>query len=166
MQSEYECSWWEKSGETDWVDSEYAGGTKIKWPLYRNMVTGQIVRSNELPIGALFELDRSNKENLNAWPPAAPHDGLAICCVTAGNTDATRRHWYIENRASNCTLPQDNDHRCWVRHGTVGQKIHVDKNGKTCGAGAGSIFMGPDNSWHGFLQNGKLTTRQEQYNGG
>ena len=61
--------------------------------------------------------------------------------------------WNIDSRASNCTLPKDRLHRCWVRHGFA-PKIHVDKNGRTCGAGAGSIVCG---KYHGFLRNGSLT---------
>lgn len=60
--------------------------------------------------------------------------------------------WCIDSRASNCTMPEDRNHRCWVRHGDPEQgNIHVDKNGRTCQAGAGSIQT---RSWHGFLHNG------------
>ena len=62
--------------------------------------------------------------------------------------------WNIDSRASNCTLPYDYEHRCWVRHGEP-PNITVDKNGLTCAAGAGSIMAG---DYHGFLQNGALTT--------
>ena len=61
--------------------------------------------------------------------------------------------WNIDGRARNCTLPKDRLHRCWVRHGFA-PKIHVDKNGRTCSAGAGSIICG---KYHGFLRNGSLT---------
>jgi hypothetical protein len=61
--------------------------------------------------------------------------------------------WNIDGRASNCTMPNDKTHRCWVRHGEP-PNIHVDKNGHTCGAGAGSIIAG---NYHGFLHNGQLT---------
>jgi hypothetical protein len=61
--------------------------------------------------------------------------------------------WDIDSRASNCTMPYDYNHRCWVRHGDP-PKITVDKNGVTCAAGAGSILAG---DYHGFLQNGILT---------
>jgi hypothetical protein len=74
-------------------------------------------------------------------------DGLNIVCVTPGG------HWHIDMRASNCTMKNDTVHRCWVRHGTVGEKLHVDKNGLTCAAGAGSIQIG---SFHGFLHNGEI----------
>jgi hypothetical protein len=62
-------------------------------------------------------------------------------------------HWYIDSRASNCTLPEDRTHRCWVRHGEI-PNIHVDKNGHTCSAGAGSIWV---EDYHGFLHHGKFT---------
>lgn len=62
--------------------------------------------------------------------------------------------WYLDSRASNCTLPNDNDHRCWVRRGSPeSEDLHVDKNGLTCQAGAGSIVSG---NFHGFLHNGHL----------
>lgn len=61
--------------------------------------------------------------------------------------------WNIDGRASNCTMPEDNKHRCWVRHGEP-PEITVDKNGYTCAAGAGSIQAG---DYHGFLQNGHFT---------
>ena len=62
--------------------------------------------------------------------------------------------WLIDGRASNCTRKHDNKHHCWVRHGKPEDgTLHVDKNGDTCQAGAGSI-MTP--KWHGFLHNGHL----------
>ena len=61
--------------------------------------------------------------------------------------------WDIDSRASNCTMPDDRTHRCWVRHGEP-PNLTVDKAGKTCAAGAGSIIAG---SYHGFLRNGELT---------
>ena len=45
-------------------------------------------------------------------------------------------------------------HKCWVRHGDPRTGIvTVDKNGVTCGAGAGSIAT---RGWHGFLREGML----------
>jgi hypothetical protein len=61
-------------------------------------------------------------------------------------------NWIIDSRANNCTRPDDDTHKCWVRHGTA-PEISVDKNGDTCAAGAGSIQCG---SYHGFLRNGIL----------
>lgn len=63
--------------------------------------------------------------------------------------------WCIDSQASNCTMPDDRKqerHHCWIRHGEP-PLITVDKNGTTCGAGAGSIQC---NSYHGFLRNGYL----------
>lgn len=67
--------------------------------------------------------------------------------------------WHIDGRASNCTLKDDNVHKCWVRHGdptkpTGPEPLHVDKNGRTCSAGAGSIIAG---NYHGFLHRGHFT---------
>lgn len=66
--------------------------------------------------------------------------------------------WMIDSRASNCTMkddagPFDRAHRCWVRHGDP-PNVTVDKSGRTCGAGGGSIQAG---DYHGFLRNGEFT---------
>ena len=76
-----------------------------------------------------------------------PH--LIVRCPDGANG---MHDWDIDSRASNCTLKNDRLHRCWVRHGTP-PMIHVDKQGVTCQAGAGSIWSG---KWHGFLTNGVL----------
>lgn len=69
----------------------------------------------------------------------------------------TGEPWDVDSRANNCTLKDDGEHRCWVRHGDPrkGELVHVDKNGLTCAAGAGSIQT---DGWHGFLHNGYWTT--------
>lgn len=57
--------------------------------------------------------------------------------------------WDIDCRASNCTMPEDRQHRCWIKTGSPEDgTLHVDKNGATCAAGAGSIML---SQWHGFL---------------
>lgn len=61
--------------------------------------------------------------------------------------------WCIDSRAKNCTMPKDENHKCWIRHGDP-PKITVDKQGVTCSAGAGSIDTG---AYHGFLRDGKFT---------
>jgi len=38
--------------------------------------------------------------------------------------------WIIDGRANNCTMKDDNEHRCWIRHGTP-PNITADKNGNT-----------------------------------
>src|SRR5260370_33790308 len=45
--------------------------------------------------------------------------------------------WNIDSRASNCSMPWDYAHRCWVRHGEP-PGITVDKAALTCTAGGGS----------------------------
>lgn len=74
-------------------------------------------------------------------------DGRVLMAKTPGG------EWCIDSRASNCTLPNDDEHRCWIRHG-IPPEITVDKNGKTCAAGGGSIVSG---NYHGFLTNGYFT---------
>jgi hypothetical protein len=64
-------------------------------------------------------------------------------------------HWDIDSRASNCTLKNDTEHRCWIKHGSL-PFLTVDKAGKTCSAGAGSIVSNGKSKWHGFLRNGEL----------
>lgn len=147
----YETSWWEyvRDAGGELTMSPFVDG--VSSPMLRCMATGEAKRARDLPIGALYVLDRQHCEgDPNKWPPAGA-DGLAVACKTASHT------WHIEGRASNCTMPHDDEHRCWVRHGTLGERLTVDKNGSTCLAGAGSFFMGRFNEWHGFLQNGKLT---------
>lgn len=73
-------------------------------------------------------------------------DGKCLMVNTPGGD------WIIDSRAVNCTMPEDNEHRCWVRHGEP-PNITVDKNGLTCGAGGGSIQCG---DYHGYLRDGWL----------
>lgn len=130
-------SWWKYTGEYGpFVDG-------ISSPLMQNLETGELLSSRALPVGALWAAD--------AEPSVYPKgpDGLAVFCRLPGGTD-----WLIDGRASNCTMPEDKEHRCWVRHGTVGEKLTIDKNGHTCAAGAGSILV---EGYHGFLRDGELT---------
>lgn len=75
------------------------------------------------------------------------HTGPHLVCVLPNGYQ-----WNIDSRANNCGSPEDRLHRCWVKHGEV-PNIHVDKNGLTCTAGAGSIIAG---DFHGFLHNGEI----------
>lgn len=63
-----------------------------------------------------------------------------------------RWEWDIDSRASNCTMREDNVHRCWVREGEP-PIVTVGKRGRTCAAGAGSIAV---TGFHGFLRNGQI----------
>ncbi|RWP64932.1 hypothetical protein [Mesorhizobium sp.] len=134
--SEYRCTWWEYTGRySEFVDS-------VSSPIMRKMVTGEELSGADLPNGALWVA--GGDPDLY---PKGP-DGLAICCRIPG-----KHTWFIDGRASNCTMKEDTEHRCWVRHGTVGELIHVDKNGNTCQAGGGSIATP---GFHGFLHHGVL----------
>lgn len=73
-------------------------------------------------------------------------DGRILVVMTPGGS------WIIDSRCRNCGRPNDDVHRCWIRHGTP-PEITVDKNGDTCQAGAGSIQCG---TYHGFLRGGYL----------
>lgn len=90
----------------------------------------------------------------NDWLPENTywdnHKGAHLSVVLPNGRD-----WNIDSRASNCGLPNDRTHRCWCRHGEPEKGvIHVDKNGLTCNAGAGSIQI---DNYHGFLHNNKFT---------
>jgi len=92
-------------------------------------------------------------------------DGITLVVRLPNGSD-----WMVDGECSNCTRtqwgPKEVDgkmcdkvwlgrtHYCWVRHGDPRTgTIHVDKNGDTCSAGAGSIWIG---NYHGFLHNGYL----------
>jgi hypothetical protein len=76
-------------------------------------------------------------------------DHRSLVVKLPGNHD-----WHIDSRASNCTKPDDGEHFCWVRHGRPEDgSLHVDKDGNTCSAGAGSIAVP---GFHGFLHHGVL----------
>lgn len=82
------------------------------------------------------------------WYPVKGADGKSLMVICPDG-----RQWLIDSRASNCTMKDDEVHRCWIRHGTP-PLITVDKNGQTCAAGGGSIDTG---TYHGFLRNGEFT---------
>jgi len=84
------------------------------------------------------------------WYPFKGVDGRSLVVVLPNG-----HQWAIDSRAANCTLPEDDVHRCWVRTGAA-PRITVGKNAPgqtTCSAGAGSIGVP---GWHGFLVDGHL----------
>jgi hypothetical protein len=94
----------------------------------------------ELPVGGMYFAD---------WYKRKGTDGHSLIVRTPGGD------WLVDQRASNCSRPNDDVHRCWVRHGTP-PNVTVDKNGNTCGCGC-SIGFGPNfNRYHGFLRDGWL----------
>ena len=110
---------------------------------WKRLDTGEIFESQDkLPPGAMWFAPWYKE----LGPEYNAPDGTSLLVITPGGA------WMIDSRASNCTKPDDNIHKCWVRHG-VAPEITVDKNGNTCNAGAGSILCG---GYHGFLRNGYL----------
>ena len=112
--------------------------------LYVRADTGEQLTLNEAPVGACWFAEWYAEH-----PAYRGSDGRTLVVMTPGG------EWIVDSRASNCTRPNENEHKCWVRHGRPEDgSLHVDKNGLTCEAGAGSIVCG---AYHGFLHNGHLT---------
>lgn len=109
--------------------------------LFRDTRDGSLYLLRDAPPGAMYYAWWLN----DTFPGP---DGQCLAVILPN-----KREWLIDSVASNCTMPEDKVHRCWVREGTP-PKVTVSKNGLTCGAGAGSILAG---DYHGFLQNGFLT---------
>jgi hypothetical protein len=116
--------------------------------IYRRADTGEEMGLRDAPPGAVWNASwfvEGREDSIWAGP-----DGR---CLVARCPDG--HDWMIDSRASNCTMPDDTVHKCWVRHGRPEDgTLHVDKDGVTCAAGAGSIDTG---TWHGFLHNGHFT---------
>ena len=111
---------------------------------YKRSDTGELVTLHDAPPGACWDASWFHDHPQYLGP-----DGRCLIVRCPDGHD-----WMVDGRASNCTLPNDNIHKCWVRHGRPEDgTLHVDKNGVTCSAGAGSIATG---KWHGFLHNGFL----------
>ena len=121
-----------RTGFIDGVDS----------PIYKRSDTGEEITLRDAPVGAIWRADWYED-----MPEYTGTDGKSYVCRTPGGD------WMIDGRASNCTKPNDNEHKCWCRHGEA-PNFTVNKVGNTCAAGAGSIMM---RNYHGFLINGELT---------
>ena len=96
--------------------------------------------------GEMYHIYKDYHDHTCPWDNCAGYEEHIIVEMPGGGV------WDINSRASNCDMPDDKTHRCWIRHGDP-PNITIDKNGNTCGAGAGSIQHG---EYHGFLRNGKL----------
>lgn len=107
-----------------WVESLWAGPD------------GTLTTIRDAPPGAMWDA---------WWISQKGPDGLALMVKCPNGAQ-----WAIDGQASNCTMPDDQEHRCWVRHGEP-PNITVGKDGPTCAAGAGSIQAG---DYHGFLRGG------------
>jgi hypothetical protein len=127
--------------------------------LFRGAPDGNLYTLRDVPAGAMW-----NADWLAGYEWATGPDGISLHVKLPNGND-----WCVDQEASNCDKKQwqpvadspnsrhwcGRTHYCWVRHGDPRTgNIHVDKNGVTCGAGAGSILSG---SYHGFLHNGYLT---------
>lgn len=148
----------------------YAFAAADQWqanraPLYQAMQgphAGQLFTLQDAPVGAMW--DASWYRRAECPPEHNAHvgpDGLCLIVKTPGGD------WVVDGQCSNCTRPQElpvegkpgwtrfvRTHWCWVRHGDPRTgEIHVDKDGNTCAAGAGSILTG---GYHGFLHHGHL----------
>lgn len=141
------CTFWELTDKPKVVIYRDENGEPAAWgPIYRNPETGEESPSRDLPLGAM--LDHSH---LGPYYKArAGEDGRYLVCKVPGKGGG--HFWHIDGRASNCTRPDDDEHRCWVREGEV-PNVTAGKQGNTCDAGAGSIQT---DSWHGFLRDGYL----------
>lgn len=135
----FDSRWPEKCDQCDYrfIDSD-------NWQLFTNRIyqrvdTGELYPIREAPVGAMWNADWCS----DWWKGS---DGRSIVVKTPGGD------WMIDSHASNCTMPDDEIHKCWVRHGEP-PDITVDKDGVTCGAGGGSILCG---NYHGFLRGGYL----------
>ncbi len=123
--------------------------------LYSGAPDGKLYTLRDAPIGAAYF----------AWWLHHTYEGKVHCLYWKDNCHQSHVivklppdgwDWDVDSRASNCTMKDDVVHRCWVKHGSLRDgTFHVDKNGVTCSAGAGSILTP---RWHGFLHNGELVT--------
>ncbi|WP_316172391.1 hypothetical protein [Bradyrhizobium sp. SZCCHNRI2049] len=124
--------------------------------IYIRPDTGARFTLKDAPAGAVWDAWWWHHRERGKGP--APLPGVGSCVGPDGRSLVVKCpdgwDWMIDARASNCTLPNDDTHHCWVRHGKPEDgTLHVDKAGNTCAAGAGSI-MTPN--WHGFLHHGML----------
>jgi hypothetical protein len=78
-------------------------------------------------------------------------------CVDQECSNCTRTQWQPVDGQPNTRRWTGRTHYCWVRHGDPRSgQVHVDKNGDTCSAGAGSVIS--VGGWHGFLHDGHLVS--------
>lgn len=125
---------------------------------------GEIFSSDKVPVGAMWDDETlglwRGKQDIGYTGP----DGITLTVQLPCGP------WHVDAQASNCTLPQYvpvegepntrrfvRSHYCWCRRGDPRTGyVHVDKDGFTCEAGAGSIWqnMGAKDDFHGFLYRG------------
>lgn len=109
--------------------------------IYRRVDTGEEFALRDAPAGSMWYAPWVGM----FFTPQLPGGPLIV--KLPDGTD-----WQVDSRANNCTMPDDHEHHCWIVEG-VPPAVTVTKNGRTCGAGAGSIATG---TYHGFLRGGYL----------
>ncbi len=114
--------------------------------MVRRSDNGELITLDKATPGAIWDATWYP----DAWKAA---DGHAYIVRLPNGYD-----WRIDSIAYNCTR-RGEKHQCWVRHGTP-PDLHVDKDGDTCNAGAGSILsmQGHPEEWRGFLHHGHLVS--------
>jgi len=142
---------WELGGNVeDYTEEEWPTHCECGCEIPKEDINRQVFRkrlydtpSGEIEPGCLYWVD---------WLPETTywsnHKGDHLHAMLPNGHE-----WNIDSRASNCTMKEDKEHRCWCRHGEV-PNIDVNKKGNTCQAGAGSIAVP---GYHGFLRNGEFT---------
>ncbi|MET0602946.1 MAG: hypothetical protein ABW167_13260 [Baekduia sp.] len=129
------------------------GGLALK---FRPPGGGEPIWWTDVPIGAVSSMAWEGEVFVPT--PHVHEDGLSVIVRCPGGhprngIEDPGYDWYVDAPANNCTR-RGEPHRCWVRHGDPRDgTLHVDKNGDTCAAGAGSIVTP---RWHGFLHGGQL----------
>ena len=105
------------------------------------------------PGDLFFERRAEGDEGVGKYPCWAGWtncDGNHLLCVLPSG-----QKWDCDSRSSNCALPQDTTHRCWVRGDPRAGPLTVGKGGNTCKAGEGSIQV---EGYHAKLTDGVLVT--------
>jgi hypothetical protein len=122
--------------------------TDASSPVWKRTDTGEeIVNLRDHPGAAYYDPKGAwdRRSRTHRFGP----DGKALVIVCPDGW-----FWYVDSRCSNCTKPDDNSHRCWIRTGSVEDgTLSVHKSGDTCSAGAGSIDTG---TYHGFVRDSKF----------
>lgn len=138
-------------------------GNKQVWAEHLNAghPSGKLWVIRDAPPGAMWNIGWMRDTEWAKGP-----DGICLAVRLPNGWD-----WWVDQQVSNCTRDQwkkwkdaegrevrqwaGRTHYCWVRHGDPRSgNLHVDKQGNTCAAGAGSILVP---GYHGFLHNGYLT---------
>lgn len=117
-------------------------------PIYKRYGSEEYMTLEEAPFGACYNAEYI-ANRIPKGQMGVGDDGMSLVIKTPGG------EWWVDRRANNCTNPTDNQHHCWVRHGDprILGSLHIDKNGYTCNAGAGSIVLG---NYHAMCLNGYL----------